>query len=89
MLDATNNIIMNVPSRYILEPMQVPNFTSEKALFERKLSELHLLGDFNREVLNGLPDAFTMEELRDRIARTSSQISDGSRIAPKVWPGKP
>jgi len=84
MLDATNTIIMNVPSRYSLEPMQVPNSTFEKPLFERKLSELRLLGDFNREVLNGLPDAFTMEQLRDSIARTSSQLSDGRRDSAKT-----
>jgi len=61
MLDANSTITMDVPSRYSLEPMQVPNSTFEKPLFERKLNELRLMGDFNREVLNGLPDAFTME----------------------------
>jgi hypothetical protein len=68
-LDSKANITMDVPSRYSLEPMQVPNSTFEKILFERKLQELRLMGDFNREVLNGLPDAFTMEELRDSIGR--------------------
>jgi hypothetical protein len=43
---------MDLPSRYSLEPMQVPNSTFEKTLFERKLQELRLMGDFNREVLN-------------------------------------
>ena len=55
MLDADSNITMDVPSRYSLEPMQVPNSKIEKPLFERKLQELRLMGDFNREVLNGLP----------------------------------
>lgn len=50
---------MDVPSRYSLKPMQVPNATFEKPLFERIPRELRLMGDFN-----GLPDAFTMEELR-------------------------
>jgi predicted GH43/DUF377 family glycosyl hydrolase len=77
MLDADSNITMDVPSRYSLEPMQVPNSTFEKPLFERKLNELRLLGDFNQEVLRGLPDAFTMEELRTSIARTSNQLPDG------------
>ena len=79
MLDENSVITMDVPSRYSLEPTQVPNSTFEKPLFERKLNELRLLGDFNREVLNGLPDAFTMEELRDSIARTSSQLPDGQQ----------
>src|ERR1017187_8991473 len=49
-LDAESNVTMDVPSRYSIEPMQVPNFTYEKALFERKLRELRLMGDFNRDV---------------------------------------
>jgi hypothetical protein len=64
---------MDVPTRYSLEPMQVPNSTFEKALFERKLQELRLMGDFNRQVLNGLPDAFTMEELRASIRKAVKQ----------------
>ena len=76
MLDANSNITMDVPSRYSLEPMQVPNSTFEKPLFERKLQELRLMGDFNREVLNGLPDAFTMEELRASINRAAEQLPD-------------
>ncbi|MGO9256972.1 MAG: hypothetical protein ACLQU1_11810 [Bryobacteraceae bacterium] len=75
-LDANSNITMDVPSRYSLEPMQVPNSTFEKPLFERKLQELRLMGDFNREVLNGLPDAFTMVELRASISRTVSRLPD-------------
>ena len=49
MLDAESNITMDLPSRYSIEPMQVPNSTFEKPLFERKLQELRLMGDFNRE----------------------------------------
>ena len=63
-LDAACNVAMDLPSRYSLEPVQVPNSTFEKPLFQRKLQELHLMGDFNGQILNGLPDAFTMEELR-------------------------
>ena len=64
---------MDAPSRYSLEPTQVPNSKFEKLLFERKLRELRLMGDFNRDVLNGLPDAFTMEELRASISRAAKQ----------------
>src|SRR6267378_2196414 len=74
LLDANTNIAMDLPSRYSLEPMQLPNSTFEKPLFERKLQELRLMGDFNHEVLNGLPDAFTMEELRASITRSSKQL---------------
>ncbi len=78
-LDAASNITMDAPSRYSLEPTQIPNSTFEKPLFERKLSELRLMGDFNRDVLNGLPDAFTMEELRASIARISAQLPEGQQ----------
>jgi predicted GH43/DUF377 family glycosyl hydrolase len=82
-LDSSSNITMDLPSRYSLEPVQVPNSTFEKTLFERKLQELRLMGDFNREVLNGLPDAFTMEELRASISRTSGQLPERERETTK------
>ena len=82
-LDAASSITMDVPSRYSLEPMQVPNSTFEKPLFERMLRELCLVGVFNREVLNGLPDAFTLEELRASITRTAAQIPESERLTGK------
>jgi predicted GH43/DUF377 family glycosyl hydrolase len=83
-MDANANIAMDVPSRYSLEPMQVPNSTFEKTLFERKLGELRLMGDFNREVLNGLPDAFTMEELRGSIDRAEKRLPEMERETTKA-----
>jgi predicted GH43/DUF377 family glycosyl hydrolase len=82
-LDTDANVTMDLPSRYSLEPMQVPNSTFEKPLFERKLRELCLLGDFNREVLRGLPDAFTMQELRASISRTEIQQPERERETAK------
>ena len=84
LLDADSNIAMDLPSRYSLEPMQIPNSTFEKPLFERKLQELRLMGDFNREVLNGLPDAFTMAELRDSIGRVSERLPELERATTKT-----
>ena len=78
-LDANSGIAMDVPSRFSLEPLQVPDSTYEKPLFERKLQELQLMGEFNREVLNGLPSAFTMAELRESIARASAQLPEDER----------
>jgi predicted GH43/DUF377 family glycosyl hydrolase len=76
MLDADSNITMDLPSRYSLEPAQVPNSTFEKPLFSRKLQELRLLGEFSREVLGALPEAFTMEELRASIARAAKLLPE-------------
>jgi predicted GH43/DUF377 family glycosyl hydrolase len=73
-LDANNNIKFDAPARYSLEPMQVPNATYEKRLFERKLQELGLAGDFNRQVLKGLGDAFTLEELRTSVSLAVKQV---------------
>jgi predicted GH43/DUF377 family glycosyl hydrolase len=74
---------MDAPSRYSVEAMQVPNATYEKPLFERKLMELRLIGDFNREVLQGLPDPFTLEELRTSIARASNLLPEPQRETTK------
>jgi len=73
-LDTNNNIKFDAPARYSLEPMQVPNATYEKRLFERKLQELGLAGDFNRQVLKGLGDAFTLEELRTSVSLAVKQV---------------
>ncbi len=73
-LDANNNIRMDTPARYSLEPVQVPNAIYEKRLFERKLQELGLVGDFNREVLKGLGDAFTLEELRTSVSLVVTRL---------------
>jgi predicted GH43/DUF377 family glycosyl hydrolase len=83
MLDAACGIAMDAPSRFSLEPMQVPNSTFEKPLFERKLNELRLMGDFNRDVLNGLPNDFTMEELRSSIMRAAERLPEGERANTK------
>lgn len=78
-LDSNGNIKMDVPSRYSLEATQMPNSAFEKPLSERKLQELRLIGDFNREVLNGLPDVFTMAELRASIGRTTKELPESEQ----------
>jgi predicted GH43/DUF377 family glycosyl hydrolase len=66
-LGSNGEITINAPTRYSLEPAQVPNAAYEKGLFERKLQELGLTGDFSRRVLQGLADSFTLGELRASI----------------------
>ena len=76
LLDANGNVTMDLPSRYSLEPTQVPNSKFEKSLFERKLQELRLMSAFNRKVLSGLPGEFTMEELTASIGRAAKEIPE-------------
>jgi predicted GH43/DUF377 family glycosyl hydrolase len=77
-LDANNDITINQPTRYSLEPAQMPNAAYAKGLFERKLHELGLTGDFSRRVLQGLAHSFTLEDLRTsiQVAVTHDQARD-------------
>jgi predicted GH43/DUF377 family glycosyl hydrolase len=68
-LDSKNNITINAPTRYCLEPEQVPNASYDKNIFERKLHELGLACEFTREVVRALGSTFTWEELNDRVSR--------------------
>ena len=52
------------PAGFLTEPRQIPNPLYEKALFERKLSELGLTGEFTRRVMDKLGESFALEELR-------------------------
>jgi predicted GH43/DUF377 family glycosyl hydrolase len=73
-LDATGNITINAPTRYCLEPAQVPNTSYEKGLFDRKLHELGLASDFSRQALQGLKDWFTLDDLRSSVLATLKQL---------------
>ena len=72
-LDVQSSITVNAPTRYCLEPAQVPNASYEKNLFERKLRELGLIGDFTRQTLQHLGEVFTLEELRAAVSRAAEQ----------------
>ena len=71
---AGDAITIRAPTRYCLEPDQLPSASYEKALFARKLQELGLVGDFTRQVLESLGDAFTLEELRTAIRLTAERL---------------
>lgn len=78
-LDAQGKITVNAPTRYCLEPAQVPNASFEKSLFERKLRELGLVGDFTRQTLEPLGDSFTLEELRAGVSRAAEHLGARDR----------
>jgi predicted GH43/DUF377 family glycosyl hydrolase len=73
-LDANGEPAVNPPTRYCLEPEQVLNASYEKPLFERKLRELGLAGEFSRQLLEALDASFTFEALRASVARTVAQL---------------
>jgi predicted GH43/DUF377 family glycosyl hydrolase len=66
-MDGEGAITVNEPTRYSHEPLQVPNASYEKHLFQRKLQELGLDSDFSRQALEGLGEAFTLQDLRGRL----------------------
>ena len=74
LLDARSNITINAPTRYCLEPEQVPSASYENSVFERKLQELGLVGDFSRQVLQGLASSFTLDELRASLRCAAQQF---------------
>jgi len=73
-LNADGNITVNAPTRYCLEPAQVPNASYAKGLFDRQLHELGLAGDFSREVVQVLGDSFTLPELRNSVLATLKHL---------------
>ena len=62
---------------FLTEPRQIPNPLYEKALFERKLSELGLNGEFTRRVMNRLGESFALEDLRARLQAEQFRLPDG------------
>jgi predicted GH43/DUF377 family glycosyl hydrolase len=75
-LDREGRITINTPTRYCVEPAQVPNPSYEKALFKLKLQELGLLGDFSREVLQGVKNSFTLGELQTIVKQVAAESQD-------------
>src|SRR6266540_2315492 len=57
-VDANNQVTINDPTPFLVEPQQIPNATYEKNLLERKIYELSLTGPFSRQLLAELKDFF-------------------------------
>jgi predicted GH43/DUF377 family glycosyl hydrolase len=66
-LHPDHRIEVETPSSFLTEPRQIPNPKYEKALFERKLTEVGLTGEFIRRVMNPLSESFALGELRARL----------------------
>ena len=74
-VDADGSITIHSPRRQSIEPEPEPNALYEKQLFERKLQELDLAGDFGRLALEGLGDFFTLKELQVAIGLAGDKIT--------------
>lgn len=80
-IDANHAITMTEPTRFLTEPQQVPNAAYEKPLFERKLTELNLTGDFTNRVTAALGDSFTLQELIASVAFVQRQTQGDAQAA--------
>jgi predicted GH43/DUF377 family glycosyl hydrolase len=87
-LDDQGAITIHAPTRYSIEPIQVPNASYEKGLFARKLEELGLAGNFTRQVLDGLGERFTLDELRAGVRlpgeRRDAREQENTGVARKI-----
>jgi len=78
-LDADDQITINEPTRYCLEPGQIPNEAYEKPLFHQKLQELGLAGDFSNQVLDRLGHSFTLDDLKASVASVCEQMESAGQ----------
>ena len=87
-VDARGAVTIQTPTRYSLEPAQVPNASYETPLFARKLQELDLDGEFTRQVLDGLGEAFTLEQLQNAVRliseRPDTSTQENAGVARKM-----
>ena len=78
-LDADCKVTVNDPTRFNVEADQAPNAAYEKPLFMRKLKEMGVTGDFADQVLQGLKEHFTFDELRVNIYTAKKGVAAGDR----------
>jgi len=73
-LHADHRIEVESPTGFLSEPRQIPTVRYEKALFERKLSELRLANEFTYLTMSKLGDQFGLEELRTILESETKQL---------------
>lgn len=66
-VSAQHRITLTPQVPFVTEPDSVPNVMYDKALFTRKLREAGLHNEFCSRVLEQLPDAFVLDDLRRRV----------------------
>jgi predicted GH43/DUF377 family glycosyl hydrolase len=84
-IDRNLQINIDEPVRFVTTPRFVPDSYYENDLFRRKLIELGFGNTFTFEVLAGLPEEFTLNELETRLqAALREHRSDHVELAPLV-----
>jgi predicted GH43/DUF377 family glycosyl hydrolase len=81
LVDAQGGIKIGEPTRYSLEPVQAPNASYDRHLFERKLAELGLVGDLSRQAMQDLGERFTLTQLQNGLTRAAGQFKAGDQDA--------
>ncbi|MDB6165293.1 MAG: glycosidase [Lacunisphaera sp.] len=66
-VDPAGDIAVNIPTRFVTAATPDVNASYDKRLFERKLYELGLLGEFADAVLVQLEPHFTLGQLQQRV----------------------
>lgn len=66
-IDASNEIRLDQPTRFVAAPRPTPHAQYDRTLFHRKLFELGLANGFVDQVLARLDESFTFDELQDAV----------------------
>ena len=84
-ISSSASIHIDEPSNFVTTPRLLPDASYENDLFHRKLVELGLGNPFINEVLAGLPETFSLEELENRLkASLREHRSDREVLKPIV-----
>jgi predicted GH43/DUF377 family glycosyl hydrolase len=89
-IHADQKIEVFAATGYLTEPRQVPSAKYEKALFGQKISELGLNGDFSSQILAGLEDSFSLDDLRAALKAETCRIGgtlsvEGESAKKGIW----
>jgi predicted GH43/DUF377 family glycosyl hydrolase len=66
-VDATGQIVVDTPTRFVTSPDHIPPLSYDKTIFWRKVHELGLADTVAERICRDLPDHFTVEQLTEEI----------------------
>ena len=75
-IDAQNEIKLDVPSRWVTMPEVVPDANYEKRLFEQKLMEMKHFDMLAAEILEDLDENFSFEQLQQSLQNVERRHRD-------------